>query len=187
MNVPQAKSFSLLGHKIFNKIENSEKIYIAAVNGYALGGGCELALACDIRIASECAKFGQPEIKLGIIPGFGGTQRLSKMLGKAKALELILSGDNISAKKAYKLKLINNFVEHNDLINKAELMAEKIASKSAPIISLAKESVNSAFEKPIAEGSKLEANLFSICFSTKDQKEGMTAFIENRKANFEDK
>lgn len=184
MNVKEAKDFSLLGHEVFNKIENSTKVFIAAINGYALGGGCELALACDIRIAAKGAKFGQPEINLGIIPGFGGTQRLTKVIGKSQALELILTGENIDAEAAKKLKLVNQIVEVEDIMEKAKLMAEKIAKKSGPIISIAKESVNFALEHTSAEGSKFEANLFSTCFSTKDQKEGMQAFLNNRKADF---
>jgi enoyl-CoA hydratase len=187
MNVKEAKEFSLLGHQVFNKIEDSSKIFIAAVNGYSLGGGCELALACDLRIAAENAKFGQPEINLGIIPGFGGTQRLTKIIGKPKALELILTAKNIDAKKAAELKLVNQVVETDKLISEAKSLAKKIAGKSSPIISLAKEAVNFALEHPVAEGSKYEANLFSNCFSTADQKEGMKAFLEKRKADFKNK
>lgn len=187
MNVKKAKEFSLLGHRVFNKIEESTKIFIAAVNGFALGGGCELALACDIRIASEAAKFGQPETNLGIIPGFGGTQRLTKIIGKSKALELILTAKNIDAEAAKKLKLVNKVVEADKIFQSAKSVAEEISKKSAPIISTAKESVNYALEHPAAEGSKYEANLFSICFSTKDQKEGMEAFLDKRKAEFKNK
>ncbi|WP_365941787.1 enoyl-CoA hydratase-related protein [Halanaerobium sp.] len=184
MNVQEAKEFSLLGHRVFNEIENSPKIFIAAINGYALGGGCELALACDLRIAAENAKFGQPEISLGIIPGFGGTQRLTKIIGKPKALELVLTAKNINAKKAAELKLVNQVFETDDVITQAKSLAEEIAEKSAPIISFAKEAVNFALEHPATEGSKYEANLFSNCFSTADQKEGMQAFLEKRKAEF---
>ena len=184
MSVKEAKKFSLLGHRVFNKIEESTKIFIAAINGYALGGGCELALVCDIRIAAKGAKFGQPEINLGIIPGFGGTQRLTKVIGKSQALELILAGDNIDAEEARNLKLVSQIVKVEDIMKKAKLIAEKIAKKSAPIISIAKESVNFALEHTSAEGSKYEANLFSICFSTKDQTEGMDAFLNKRKADF---
>jgi len=187
MDVQEAKEFSLLGHQVFNEIENSPKIFIAAVNGYALGGGCELALACDLRIAAENAKFGQPEINLGIIPGFGGTQRLAKVIGKSQALQLILTGKNIDAKKAKKLKLVNQVVETENILVKAKSIAKEISEKSAPIISLAKESVNFAAAHTAAEGSKFEANLFSTCFSTKDQKEGMEAFLNNRKADFKNK
>jgi|Wag4MinimDraft_17_1082658.scaffolds.fasta_scaffold00038_16 enoyl-CoA hydratase len=187
MNVKKAKEFSLLGHRVFNKIEESNKIFIAAVNGYALGGGCELALACDLRIAAETAKFGQPEINLGIIPGFGGTQRLAKIVGKPLALELVLTAENIDAQKAVELKLVNRIVETDQLMSEAKSLAETIAQKSAPIVSLAKEAVNFALEHPVSEGSKYEANLFSSCFSTVDQKEGMQAFLEKRKAEFKNK
>lgn len=187
MNVQEAKEFSLLGHRVFNEIENSPKIFIAAVNGYALGGGCELALACDLRIAAENAKFGQPEINLGIIPGFGGTQRLAKVVGKSQALQLILTGNNIDAKEAEKFKLVNQVVETENVIEKAKSIAKEISKKSAPIISMAKESINFAQEHTAVEGSKYEANLFSICFSTNDQTEGMEAFLNKRKAEFENK
>jgi enoyl-CoA hydratase len=187
MNVKEAKEFSLLGHRVFNKIEESTKIFIAAVNGYALGGGCELALACDIRIASKTAEFGQPEINLGIIPGFGGTIRLSKILGKSLALQLILTGKNIDAKEAEKIKLVNKVVDLDEILVEAKKIAKNISKKSAPIISMAKESINFAQEHTAVEGSKYEANLFSICFSTNDQTEGMEAFLNKRKAVFENK
>ncbi len=182
-----AKEFSKLGHKTFAAIEESSKPVIAAVNGFALGAGCELALACDLRVASERAKFGQPEINLGIIPGFGGTQRLAKAVGEAKAKELIFTGQHIKAEAALEIGLINKITEKDKLMAEVEKLASQIASKSAVMLNLAKEAVNEGLEKEIAEGSKLEANLFSLCFSTQDQKIGMEAFLNDEQADFVDK
>eukprot|EP01084_Bolivina_argentea_P026830 49892_1 len=160
------------------------KPIIAAVNGYALGGGCELAMICDIIICSEKAKFGQPEIKIGTIPGMGGTQRLVKAIGKSKAMEMILTGDMFTAQQAYQWGLVSKVVKHNNVLNEAINIAKKIALKSQTSVNIAKECVNKAFELNLKEGILYERRSFHSTFSTKDQKEGMDAFIEKRKPNF---
>jgi len=154
---------------------------IAAVNGHALGGGCELAMMCDIIIAGDKAKFGQPEIALGTIPGCGGTQRLTRAIGKSKAMEKILTGEPITAQEAEKAGLVSKVVPAAELVNKAVETASKIASFSKPVVSLAKEAVNAAYETTLDQGVLFERRLFHSTFATKDQKEGMTAFTEKRK------
>ncbi|WP_408955368.1 enoyl-CoA hydratase-related protein [Natroniella sp. ANB-PHB2] len=184
MNSLEAKEFAKLGHTTFKRIEDCSKPVIAAVNGFALGGGCELALACDIRIASEKAKFGQPEINLGIIPGFGGTQRLPKLIGVAKAKELTFTGQNIGAEEALKFGLVNHVVPEDELLSRVERLMDKIVAKSSVIVSLAKEAINSGIELGMNGGLDLEVNLFGVCFSSADQTEGMEAFLEKREAEF---
>ncbi|MBV7275674.1 short-chain-enoyl-CoA hydratase [Clostridium sp. PL3] len=183
----EARRFADLGLSVFRKIELMEKPVIAAVNGFALGGGCELAMSCDIRIASEKAKFGQPEVGLGITPGFAGTQRLSRLVGIAKAKELIFTGDLIDAVEAEKLSLVNKVVVHDQLMTEALVLAEKIVSKAQIAIRYSKTSINRGFESDIETGMQIEKNLFGLCFSTDDQTEGMEAFLEKRKANFKNK
>jgi enoyl-CoA hydratase len=183
----EAKEFSKLGHEIFNLIENCDKPVIAAVNGYALGGGLELALSCDIRIAAENAKFGLPEINLGIIPGFGGTQRLPKVVGMGKAKEMIFTGKVIDAIEAERIGLVNKVVPVEELLKSAVEMANEIASKSGLALKQAKDCINKGFEEPVETGVVIERNAFSLCFSTEDQKEGMTAFLEKRKPEFSNK
>lgn len=180
----EAKEFSKLGHEIFNFIENNDKPVIAAVNGYALGGGLELAISCDIRIAAENAKFGLPEINLGIIPGFGGTQRLPKVVGIGKAKEMIFTGKVIDAIEAEKIGLVNKVVPAEELLKSAIEMANEITSKSSLSLKQAKDCINKGFEEPVETGVVIERNAFSLCFSTKDQKEAMTAFLEKRKPKF---
>ncbi|MGB9779881.1 short-chain-enoyl-CoA hydratase [Caldanaerobacter sp.] len=187
MDSLKAKEFAEFGQRVFRKIELMKKPVIAAINGYALGGGCELALACDIRIASRNAKFGQPEVGLGIIPGFGGTQRLPRIVGVSKAKELIYTGDMIDAEEALRIGLISKVVEQDKLLEEAYGIAKKIMSKGLVAISLAKEAINKGLEVDIDSGMKYEANAFALCFSTKDQKEGMTAFLEKRNPKFEGK
>jgi len=160
---------------------------IAAVSGYALGGGCELAMMCDIMIASESAKFGQPEITLGVIPGCGGTQRLIRAVGKAKAMEMVLTGNMIDAKQAERDGLVCKVVPNDKLLTTALEMAEKIASFSRPAVAMAKETVNSAYELNLAEGLRFERRIFHSMFSTEDQKEGMAAFAEKRVAEWKHK
>ncbi|GAB6139261.1 enoyl-CoA hydratase-related protein [Halanaerobaculum tunisiense] len=187
MDSLEAKEFGRLGQETFRTIEEASTPVIAAINGFALGGGCELALSCDIRVASTKAKLGQPEVGLGIIPGFGGTQRLPKVVGEGKAKELILTADNIDAQEALDVGLVNDVVAADELMDAVEEIVSKIASKSSVILGLAKEAINTGLEKEINEGAKIEANLFSICFSTEDQNEGMDAFLNKRKPNFSDK
>ncbi len=180
----QARKFAELGLAIFRKIELMEKPVIAAINGFALGGGCELSLSCDMRIASVKAKFGQPEVGLGIIPGFAGTQRLSRLVGTGKAKELIYTADIINAEEAEKIGLVNKVVAPEELMNEAMILAEKIVSKAQAAIRYSKIAINKGFETDIDTGITIENNLFSLCFATEDQTEGMSAFLEKRKPNF---
>lgn len=186
-NLIEGKKFAQLGHKVFRKIELLEKPVIAAVNGYALGGGCELAMSCDIRIAGEKAKFGQPEVGLGITPGFGGTQRLSRLVGSAKAKELIFTADTISAQEAEKIGLVNKVVSQEELISETMNMANKITSKGQVAVRFSKNAINRGIETDIDTALDIEINLFGMCFATEDQKEGMKAFTEKRKAEFKNK
>ncbi|MEJ5167501.1 MAG: enoyl-CoA hydratase-related protein [Thermoanaerobaculia bacterium] len=175
------------GQEIFSKIENFPKPVIAAVNGFALGGGCELALSCHIRIASKGAKFGQPEVNLGIIPGYGGTQRLPRIVGLGRALEIILSGKMIDAEEAFRIGLVNKVVEKDTLIEEAKSILNGIIEKAPLAVELALKSVISGMEMSKEDGLKLEASNFSILFSTEDMKEGVKAFIEKRKPDFKGK
>jgi len=175
---------------LFSELEDVKKVkkpIIAAVDGYALGGGCELAMMCDIIIASERAQFGQPEIKLGTIPGIGGTQRLTRAIGKSKAMELVLSGNFITADQAEKAGLISSVVPPENLRFEALKLAGSIASYSQPIVAMAKEAVNQAYESTLSEGLHLESRLFQSSFATEDQKEGMGAFVKKQKAVWKDK
>lgn len=178
------KEFALHGQSIFNYIENFPKPVIAAINGFALGGGCELALACHIRIASENAKLGQPEVNLGIIPGYGGTQRLTRLIGKGRAMYLILTGEMIDAQTALQFGLVNKVVPQNELMNETLKIMNTIISKGRIAITTAIRSINSACELPLSEGLKFEADMFSVCCGTEDYKEGTAAFLEKRKPNF---
>jgi enoyl-CoA hydratase len=187
LNPLQAKIFAEYGHNLLNKIEASRLPFIAAVNGYALGGGCEMLMSCDIAVASERAVMGQPEINLGISPGFGGTQRLTRHVGRMKAKELMLTGDNISADEALKLGLVNKVVEHEKLMEEAMKLAKKIASKSPVQTAFIKALVNKGADIDLATANYLEISYFSSSFSTHDQKEGMRAFIEKRKPDFKGK
>ena len=186
MNVIEGREMALLGQKAMFLIENAPQVVIAAVNGYALGGGCELALACDLRIASETAKFGQPEVNLGILPGFGGTQRLSRLVGRSIAKEIIFTADQIDAAEAYRIGLANKVVPKEELMPACEKIAGKIMSKGMYAVSLAKTVINRGADVDIETGSKFEAGMFGLCFATDDQKEGMGAFLEKRKAGFKD-
>ena len=172
------------GQRVFRNIERFPKPVIAAVNGFALGGGCELALACHMRIASENAKLGLPEVTLGIIPGYGGTQRMARLLGKGKALELILTGDRIGAEEAERIGLVNKVVPADQLMATCEEMARKIATRGPLAVSAAIEAVMSGSDMPFDEGQVLEATLFGLLASTEDMKEGMAAFLEKRPARF---
>lgn len=181
-NPEDAEAFSRLGHKVCNQVENMEKPVIAAVNGYALGSGCEIALACDIRIASESAKFGQPEVNLGLIPGFGGTQRLARLVGIGKAKEMILTGKIIDAREAESIGLVNRVVRNEELMEKAEEIAQVIAQKSPIVLKKAKSLINENME--IKRGLEMEIVSFAECFATQDHLEGINAFLEKRRPNF---
>ena len=178
------KQTSEKGQRVFSAIERFPKPVIAAINGFALGGGCELALACHIRIASDRAWLGLPEVTLGIIPGYGGTQRMARLLGKGKALELILTGDRIDADEAERIGLVNKVVPARQLMSVAEAMARRIASRGPLAVRAAIEAVMSGSDMPFAEGQFLEATLFGLLASSEDMKEGMAAFLEKRQANF---
>jgi enoyl-CoA hydratase len=177
----------MLGRSLFTAIDSFPKPVIAMVNGYCLGGGCELALACDLRIASDKASFGQPEINLGIIPGGGGTQRLTRLVGEGKAMELILTGDIIDAQTAYNLGLVNTVVPAADLEAKTMEMANRIAEKSPVALRMAKEAVKLASRSNLDEGLRREVDLFALCFSSADKDEGVSAFLEKRKPDFKGK
>lgn len=173
--------------KVLEEFEELDVPVIAAVNGLALGGGCEIAMACDIIIASDRAVFGQPEINLGIIPGAGGTQRLARIVGWKKALELCLTGDRIDAREAEKLRLVNKVVEHEKLLDEVKKFAEKLKSKSPVASMLAKQAVNRGFKMSLKDGICYERDLFSLSFASEDAKEGIRAFIEKRDAKFRGK
>ncbi len=177
----------MLGRSLFTAIDSFPKPVIAMVNGYCLGGGCELALACDIRIASDKASFGQPEINLGIIPGGGATQRLTRLIGEGKAMELILTGDIIDAQTAYNLGLVNTVVPAADLEARTMELANRIAEKSPVALRMAKEAVKLASRSNLDEGLRREVDLFALCFSSEDKNEGVSAFLEKRKADFKGK
>lgn len=182
-----AKNYSEVGNAVLNYIQNFPKPIIAAVNGFALGSGCEIAMACHIRIASDNAKFGQPEVNLGLIPGHGGTQRLARIVGIGKAMELTLTGNTIDANEALRIGLVNKVVPLVDLKSAAEALAQTILTKAPPAIALAIKAINSTFEKTLSEGLKYEAELFSECFKTEDMREGTKAFLEKRKPSFKGK
>lgn len=187
LDMISGKEFSEKGQDVFNTIENLNKPVIAAVNGFALGGGCEIALACHIRLASENAKFGQPEVNLGIIPGYGGTQRLTRLINSGRAMEYILTGDMIDANEAFRIGLVNHVYPANELINKAIDMAKKIISKGQNAIRLTVNAVNIVNEVSSREGQNYEASLFALCCGTEDFKEGTMAFLEKRKPSFKNR
>jgi enoyl-CoA hydratase len=180
----EAKETSRFGQQVFNLIENLGKPVIAAINGFALGGGCELALACTLRVAAETARLGQPEVKLGLIPGYAGSQRLPRLVGKCRALELILTGETVTAPEAHRLGLVNQVVPAPELPAAAEKWAQKIIANAPLAIKFAMEAVHHGMEMPAAEGQILEATLFGLCCSTADMKEGTRAFLEKRPPKF---
>ncbi len=180
----QALEFALFGQGVLERIEQSPKPVIGVINGYALGGGCELAMACDILVASDTARFGQPEVNLGILPGYGGTQRLPRLVGRNLAKELVLTGEMIPAQRAYEIGLVNRVVPQADLMNAAREIAGKILSKGPLAVGAAKRVMNRGLDLDLPNACALEANAFAVCFSTEDRSEGMTAFLEKRKAEF---
>ena len=187
LNMIAAKEYAEKGQEVFNLIENINKPVIAAVNGFALGGGCELALACHIRLASENARFGQPEVNLGLIPGYGGTQRLTRLINPGRSMELILTGDIIDAQEAFRLGLVNKVYPLIDLLNKAKELANTITSKGQFAVKQALKAINICDEVSYSQGLKYEASLFSLCCGTDDFKEGTSAFLEKRKPTFKNK
>ncbi len=178
------KERSLAGQAVFRRLERCGKPVIAAVNGFALGGGCELAMACHFRLASENAKFGQPEVKLGIGPGYGGTVRLPRLVGKGRALELLLTGDMIDAQEAYRIGLVNRVVPADELMPQAEKLLRRILANGPIAVRLCLEAVDTGLDLSVDESSLLEANHFGLIASTEDMREGMAAFLEKRSAAF---
>src|SRR5580698_1546391 len=179
-----AEESSRFGQGVLDFIENLGKPVIAAINGFALGGGCETAMACTIRVAAEHAKFGQPEVKLGILPGGGGTQRLPRLVGKGRALQLVLSGETISAQEAYRIGLVNEVVPAGELTARAEAILKQIAANAPIAVKFSLEAANKGLENSQSEGLALEASYFGICAATEDKKEGTTAFLEKRAPKF---
>jgi len=186
-NAKEGEEICLKGHEIISKIENSPKPFIAAINGMCLGGGLELAMACHLRICGDRAQVGQPEINLGIIPGFGGTQRLARLTNQSKAMELILTGDRISAQEAYRIGLVNKVVPNIDVVKQAVGVAKKIASKGAVAVATAIDSIKTGYEMKLKDGLKYEAKLFGKICETEDMREGVSAFIEKRQPKFADR
>lgn len=186
VNEVNARKFAENGQEIFALIESCPKPVIAAVNGYALGGGCELALACHMRVASENAKFGLPEVTLGILPGYGGTQRMSQLVGRGRAFEFIMTGDMISAEDAYRTGLVNHVATKEELIPKCKQILNTIMQRAPLAIAQVVDCVNAAYKKE-EDGFQAEANSFLICVKSEDFKEGVNAFLEKRKANFKGK
>jgi enoyl-CoA hydratase/carnithine racemase len=181
------KEYTHRGQNVLNLIENLGKPVIACINGFALGGGCEIALACTMRLASDNAKLGQPEVKLGIIPGYGGSQRLPRLVGKGIANQLLLTGEMITAQEAHRIGLVNELTAPADLIPRAEAIAAKIIANGPLAVQYTLEAVNKGMEMTLAEGLHLEATLFGVCCATEDKKEGTAAFLEKRAAAFKGK
>lgn len=182
----QGRAMALLADEVFCRLENMPQVTIAAVNGYALGGGCEIAMACDIRLAAENAVFGQPECGLGIIPGFGGTQRLARLVGKGRAKELIFTCDWINAQEAWRIGLANKVVAKEELLDTCRAMAKTIMGKGSYAVSVAKAVINAGMDMDLANGLKMESDAFGLTFATHDKQEGMTAFLEKRPAELTD-
>ena len=180
-----AERSSRFGQDVLDLVENLGKPVVAAINGFALGGGCETAMACTIRIAVEAAKFGQPEVKLGLLPRGGGTQRLPRLVGKGRALQLMLSGEMISAQEAFRIGLVNEIVSPSELISRAETILKQIASNAPISVKFTLEAANKGLETSQSEGLLLEASYFGLCAATEDKKEGTTAFLEKRAPQFQ--
>lgn len=184
MTAVQAMEFSLYGQGVLERIERLPQPVIGVINGYALGGGCELAMACDLLIAADTARFGQPEVNLGIIPGNGGTQRLPRLVGRNLAKEMVLTGEMISAQRAYEIGLVNRVVPRAELMNAAREMADRILSKGPVAVRTAKLAMNRGLDMDLSNACALESSIFAVGFSTADRAEGMAAFLEKRKAVF---
>jgi enoyl-CoA hydratase len=182
-----AKEYTHRGQSVLNLVENLGKPVIACINGFALGGGCEIAMACTMRLASENAKLGQPEVKLGIIPGYGGTQRLPRLVGKGIAMQLLLTGEMITAQEAHRIGLVDEVVPAGELRGRAEAIAQKIIANGPLAVQYTMEAVNKGMEMPLAEGLYLEATLFGVACATEDKREGTTAFLEKKPAQFKGK
>ena len=179
-----ARAFARKGQALFDRIENLGKPVVAAVNGFALGGGCELALACTLRVASKTAKLGQPEVNLGVMPGYGGSQRLPRLVGKGRALEILLTGDPVTAEEAFRIGLVNRVVEPGELAGAARAVLSKILSRAPLAVGYVLDAVNHGLDMPFAAAEDYEATLFGLCVSTEDMKEGVGAFLEKRPAKF---
>lgn len=184
MTALEGREFGILGSGVFRLIETMDKPVIAAINGFCLGGGCELAMSCDFRVSSDKGKFGQPEVGLGVTPGFGGTQRLPRIVGTGMAAELLYTGDVIDAAEALRIGLVNHVVPAAELMDFAMSLAKKIASRGQISVQLCKKAMYEGVQVDIDRGLTIEADIFGICFATEEQKEGMKAFVEKRKANF---
>lgn len=184
LNGVSGKEFAVNGQSLLNYIETCGKPVVAAVTGFALGGGCEISMACTMRVASEKAKFGQPEVNLGLIPGYGGTQRLARLVGEGRAMELVLTGDVIGAEEALRIGLVNKVFPHDELLDGAKSILEKIYGKGPIAVRMALEAVHRGLDGSLAEGLKVEQDLFAIVCGTSDMKEGTAAFMEKRKPDF---
>lgn len=184
MDTIQSRNFAKLGQRVFRSLELMEKPVIAAINGFALGGGCELAMSADIRLASEKAKFGQPEVNLGVIPGYRGTQRLPRLVGEGRAKELIYTGSTIKAEEAYRIGLVNHVYPADQLMDEAKKLANKIMANAPKAISYSKTAIDRGMQVDIETGATIESDLFGLCFATADQKNGMQAFMNKEKPVF---
>ena len=180
----EAKTLARAGQEVFRRFETSPKPVVAAVNGFALGGGCELAMACHVRVASEAAKFGQPEVKLGLIPGYGGTQRLPRLVGRGRALQLLLTGETIDAAEAYRIGLANAVVPAAELLDRARALLGQMLANAPVALALCIEAVNAGVDLPLDEAQRLEANQFGLAAATQDMAEGTRAFMDKRPAQF---
>ena len=186
-NAAQSVETARRGQAVFTKIENAPKPFIAAINGVALGGGMELALACHLRVIGDRARLGQPEITLGIIPGWGGTQRLPRLVGRAKAIEMILTGDSVTAQEAYRIGLVNKVVPGGEVLKAARDLGKKIAQKGAVTVRAALDAITQGSARTLAEGLEIEAGQFSVLFETEDLREGISAFLQKRQPVFKDR
>lgn len=184
INAMQAREFGQIGQAAFSLIETMSKPVIAAINGFTLGGGCELAMACDFRFCTEKSQFGQPEVRLGVTPGFGGTQRLPRLVGLGMAKEILYTGDNIDAQEALRIGLVNKIVPEAELMDYVKKIAKNISARGAIAVRLCKDAVNEGMQTDIDRAMSIEADIFGLCFATADQKEGMRAFVEKRRAQF---